>query len=173
MEQPRDCLAALLDERAGRLAALGYLLTGSSHGAEELVQEAIVRVFARKTRFESTEKAEAYVRATMRTLHVDSIRRVGLSRRLLRRERAGVEEGPEAAVVERDAMARALSLLSPQKRVVIVLRFYEDLPYADIADAMGLAVGTVKRYIADAVAQLGESFDHSGERIPLITRSKR
>ena len=71
----RDVLGEMLDVAADRLATYGYLLTGSQHAGEDLVQDAIVKVFVRQRRLDGPQAAEAYVRAAMRTLHVDRVRR--------------------------------------------------------------------------------------------------
>ena len=55
-----------------------------------------------------------------------------------------------------DAAARILANLAPRVRAVLVLRFYDDLTIAQIADELGLATGTVKRYLSDGLAALGQ-----------------
>jgi RNA polymerase sigma factor (sigma-70 family) len=58
------------------------------------------------------------------------------------------------AVEVRAAMRVALAALAPRERAVVVLRYYTDMSEADTAAALGLAVGTIKRYAADALAKL-------------------
>src|SRR6478735_5118485 len=70
-----DLIGQLLDAAAKRLAAYGYLLTGSQHAGEDLVQGAIIKVFIKRRRLEDVRAAEAYVRAAMRTMHLDEVRR--------------------------------------------------------------------------------------------------
>ncbi len=120
--------------------------------------------------------AEAYVRAAMRTLHVDRMRREthwrGLMPRLVDRS-----EGPDAsaALADQDQIGRALASLAPQERAVVVLRFYDDLKVADIAAQMHLAEGTVKRYLSNALDKLAGvlgTLDDTTERIGLVERKK-
>jgi RNA polymerase sigma factor (sigma-70 family) len=172
----RDMLGELLDHASNRLAAYGYLLTGSQHAGEDLVQDAIVKVFVRQRRLDSPQAAEAYVRASMRTLHVDRMRRESHWRALMPRlVDRGVSTGPESAVADQDRVGRALARLAPQERAAVVLRYYDDLKVTDIAAQMHLAEGTVKRYLSNALDKLaGElgSIDDSTERIGLVERKK-
>lgn len=148
-------LSAMLDSAADRLAAYGYLLTGSQHAGEDLVQDAIVKVFVRRRGFDNVRAAEAYVRAAMRTLHIDGVRRDARWRRVMPGQvvRDHVAD-PAAAVASSDAMSRALALLTRQERAVVVLRYHDDLTLADVADQMRLAPGTVKRYHSNALDKL-------------------
>jgi RNA polymerase sigma factor (sigma-70 family) len=59
-------------------------------------------------------------------------------------------------VAARDALLAALGTLSPRQRACVVLRFYEDLPVAGVAAALGLGEGTVKRYLSEAMTRLAE-----------------
>lgn len=172
----RDVLGEMLDSAANRLAAYGYLLTGSQHAGEDLVQDAIVKVFVRRRSLDGPRAAEAYVRAAMRTLHIDRMRREthwrGLMPRLADRASA---PSPEAAIADQDQMGRALVLLAPQERAVVVLRFYDDLKVTDIAAQMRLAEGTVKRYLSNALDKLAGvlgAIDETTERIGLVERKK-
>lgn len=172
----RDVLGEMLDVAAERLAAYGYLLTGSQHAGEDLVQDAIVKVFVRRRRLDGARGAEAYVRAAMRTLHIDRMRREtqwrGLVPRLVVRSEAA---DASAAIADQDQMARALELLAPQERAVVVLRYYDDLKVADIAAHMRLAEGTVKRYLSNALDKLAGvlgAIDETTERVGLVERKK-
>ena len=169
-------LGELLDLAADRLAAYGYLLTGSQHAGEDLVQDAIVKVFVRRRRLDGPRAAEAYVRAAMRTLHIDRVRREthlrGLMPRLVDH---GQAPDASAVIADQDQMGRALALLAPQERAVVVLRFYDDLKVADIATQMHLADGTVKRYLSNALDKLAGvlgDIDAELERMPVVDREK-
>ncbi len=171
-----DLLGEMLDAAADRLAVYGYLLTGSQHAGEDLVQDAIVKVFVRHRRLDGARAAEAYVRAAMRTIHVDRMRRETRWRGLMPRL-ADRGEAPDASAVvdDRDRISRALALLAPQERAVVVLRFYDDLKVTDIAGQMHLAEGTVKRYLSNALDKLAGvlgTLDDTTERIGLVERKK-
>ncbi|MGC4175439.1 RNA polymerase sigma factor [Demequina sp.] len=133
-----------------RLGAYAYLLTGSHAEAEELVQAAIVKVCARPRRLTNLPQTEAYVRAAIRTLHIDGLRRQA------RWHRAAptlawpdAVAGPAEHVTQADAVALAMATLAPRVRTVVAMYYWEDLPIADIAGAMGISEGTVKGYLRD------------------------
>ena len=159
-----DALAELVRDRGAALLKYATLLVGTRRGAEDLVQDALVKVFAaRQGRVRDIERLEAYVRRTVLTLFLDSYRRhrrwVGV-RHLFTEPDPGP---PDDDVGERVDVVVALRTLTPRERACVVLRFYEDLTVPQIADELGLAQGTVKRYLSDAThalaAQLGPSHD--------------
>jgi RNA polymerase sigma factor (sigma-70 family) len=57
-------------------------------------------------------------------------------------------------VVTRDVLLTALGELPPRQRACVVLRYYQDLPVAQVAAALGVADGTVKRYLSEALDRL-------------------
>jgi RNA polymerase sigma factor (sigma-70 family) len=67
---------------------------------------------------------------------------------------AEVVADPAGQVVTRDVMLTALGDLSPRQRACVVLRYYQDLPVAQVASALGVAEGTVKRYLSEAMTRL-------------------
>ena len=149
-------LDALVRERGPALLRYGYLLTGSTADAEELVQEALVRVLARRPRLRAQVTLESYVRRTMLTATVDAGRRTQRWRRV-----SHLLASPETAAdafgstEHRSALAAGLATLSPQQRACVVLRYVDDLSGPEIAETLGLSIGAVKRYLSDGVARLG------------------
>ena len=112
------------------------------------------------------------VRATMRTIHVDQYRRQRLWRRAVP-TLVSSEDVPDAgvAIANADQVGRAMAGLSAQERTVVVLRFYDDLAMHEVAGAMGLAEGTVKRYLSNALAKLSlvlERDELDGERVHVV-----
>lgn len=147
-----DAMATLARERGRALVGYAFLLCGDLREAEDLVQEALARTFARSRRIDP-EAVEGYVRRVILSVFIDAHRRRRLwagARHLLVRE--DQQPGPKTAdgVDLRDALAQ----LPPQQRACVVLRYYEDLTVADVAARMGLGVGTVKRYLSLAVRRL-------------------
>jgi len=67
---------------------------------------------------------------------------------------AEVAADPADQVVTRDAMLTALSDLSPRQRACVVLRYYQDVPVAQVAAVLGIGEGTVKRYLSEAMTRL-------------------
>lgn len=166
MPQGDRTLALLARDRGPDLLAYATLIAGGDRTTgQDLVQEAIVRVFARMRTGFSPDVAEAYVRKTIVNVYVDSFRkRRGFADR---RHLVAVPESPPEppdAAASLDLRA-ALRTLTPQERTAVVLRYYEDLTVPDVADRMGIAEGTVKRYLANALDRLQSrlgplGFDH-------------
>lgn len=75
----------------------------------------------------------------------------------------GTVEDAARRVDDRDAVWRALRMLPPRQRAVIVLRYYEDLTEAEIAAVMGVSAGTVKSQAARALRRLGGVLAPTGE----------
>lgn len=149
-------LAEMARDRGPDLTAYACLLTGDRAAAQDLVQEAIVKVFARMRTGFTPDVAEAYVRRTMLTLYIDGFRRRrgwAAVRHLVATDAPG-NGSHEGATADRMDLAAALVTLAPQERACVVLRFYEDLTVPEIADRMKLSPGTVKRYLSNALHKL-------------------
>ncbi len=153
-----DDYVAFVRARQDALLRAAYLICGDHHLAEDLVQEALVKLASRWERLRD-EAPEAYVR---RILYRDAVSRW----RRVRRERLvdhQDEQGVMAATVVPDLTERwvegaqvraALALLPPRQRAVMVLRYFEDLSEAEIAETLGVARGTVKSQASDAIRTL-------------------
>src|SRR5215469_512522 len=149
---------ALADLAGGGGAALkrhAFLLCGNEAQADDLVQEALVRAFTRPQRVARPGAAEAYVRVIMVNLFIDGARRHSRWSRVAPLLRpADVTPDPADQVSDRDAMLTALRSLSPRQRACVVLRYYEDLPVAEVAAVLGVGEGAVKRYVSEAMSQM-------------------
>lgn len=167
----------LATTRYPALLAYATLLTGSRAAAEDLLHDAFVRVFSRPRRLESARHAEAYVRRALANLAMDRARALARDADAARRALAAqAAPDPAGGVDERVGMASALAHLPLQVRTCVVLRYYDDLTVAQVADRLGLATGTVKRYLADARALLGELVelpDGERESAPVIVTEGR
>lgn len=149
----RALLEELLRERRPALIGYAALLTGNRGEAEDLVHDAVVRTFARPRSFPSLNAADAYVRRAIASAFIDRAR----SRRrwLIALPRmAAAAAAPEDDVAGRLDVRAALRALPQRQRACVVMRFYDDLPVADIADALGLSEGSVKRYLSDGIHHL-------------------
>ena len=141
---------------------VAYLLTGDRALAEDLMQEAFVRVLGRFRDLRNGDAFWWYLRRTIVNLANSHFRRLRVERAHLARERSTLfgttEIGAAAApdVEERERMRAALAGLRPQQRAAIVLRFYEDLSEAETADILGCPVGTVKSMVSRGMASLRE-----------------
>ena len=124
--------------RSGAAALrFAYFLCGDRDLAQDLVQEAFVRVAGRPTHIRGVHDIDAYLRRIVVNLYTSSLRRRRVERAwLARRESIPPIAGPDQ-VAERDAMWHALQGLPRRQRAAIVLRFFEVLSEQAAADALG------------------------------------
>jgi RNA polymerase sigma-70 factor (sigma-E family) len=140
-----------------RLPALlrqATVLAGDPHTAEDLVQDVLVKAHARWDRIGGLDSPEAYLRR-MLVNEVVSTRRSVVAR--LRRERGQLPQppaDPTAQVDQRAALVHLIRALPPRQRVVIALRYFEDLADGDIAALMGCTVANVRSQASRALAVL-------------------
>lgn len=150
-----EAVEQLLATRGRALVGYAYLLCGDPHDAEDLVQEALVKTFARRRAGTELLAVEAYVRRAICTTYLDRWRhRVRWAGRLPVAAEPSSTPGPEQMVSDRTDVMRALAALPPQQRAAVVLRYYEDLTVPEVAARMGLGDGTVKRYLSLATHRL-------------------
>ena len=155
MESWEQTLADLASGRGAALKRHAFLLCGNQAEADDLVQEALVRAFTRPLRVPRPGGAEAYVRVIMVNLFLDGARRHSRWNRVAPLLRpADLTPDPADQVSDRDAMLAALRSLSPRQRACVVLRYYEDLPVAEVAAVLGVGDGTVKRYLSEAMSRV-------------------
>lgn len=144
-------LADLYAAHAPDAARLAYLLTGDRALAEDLVQEAFVRLFGRFRDLRDRDAFAAYLRRTVVNLAKSHFRRK-------RVERSYLERNPTQEMTvdpaETDEMWIRLQALQPRQRAAIVLRYYEDLSERQTADVLGCAVGTVKSLVSRGLERL-------------------
>ncbi|MBY8873877.1 SigE family RNA polymerase sigma factor [Micromonospora sp. PLK6-60] len=140
-------------QRSPALSRTAYLLTGDHQLAEDLLQSALARTYRHWRRIHGGDP-EAYVRRAMYHQQVSWWRR----RRVAERLEAVPTELPRGdhsdATALRLTLDAALRRLTPRQRAVLVLRYYEDLTEAQVAEALGCSIGTVKRHGHDAVRRL-------------------
>lgn len=150
-------METLVRQRRPALVGYAYLLTGSRSEAEDLVQEAIVRTFARGRAKTSVREAEAYVKRAIANEAVNRARH-GLVVRENQARLAEPASNPshDVRVNSRADLEAALDTLSPRERAVTVLKYVDDLTIASIAVVLKLTDGTVKRYLANAAVKLRE-----------------
>lgn len=143
--------------RGPALLRYAHLVCGDAGLAEDLVQDALVKVHRRWASPEGIATPLAYTR---RVITHDYL---SWRRRLMSREvPEPIPEAPSHAVgathldefAERDLVWRAIRDLPRRQRVVLVLRYYEDLTDRDIAEALGVANGTVRSLASRAMATL-------------------
>ena len=155
MAQWRDTMEQLVRDRERALLSYAYLVCGDPVQAQDLVQEALVRTFSRERPGLTSLKAEAYVRRAITSTYVDGYRRQQRWQRVQHLFKADAVAPDRFGQVEAGSdVADALATLPPRVRACVVLRFFDDLTVPQIARQLGLAGGTVKRYLSDGLGQL-------------------
>ncbi|WP_228386449.1 SigE family RNA polymerase sigma factor [Ornithinicoccus halotolerans] len=154
--------AGFVRDASPRLLAAAWLLTADRHSAEELVQDALERVYLRWPRLRSGQPL-AYARKVMTNLHTDRWRR--------RRREVLVEAVPERPASERPSppggagvdVVRALQQLPPRERQVVVWRYYLDQSEQRTAEELGVSPGTVKSSASRGLARMRELLSEGDE----------
>lgn len=143
---------------AGRLA---YLLTGDEDLAEDLAQEAFVRLIGRLSRIRDEAAIAAYLRQSIINLARKHWRKRRSERAYLRREGPSLVApiGAPSDPCVRDELWEALGKLPYRQRAAIVLRFYEDLSEEQTARVLGCPVGTVKSSVSRGLRQMRKALD--------------
>jgi RNA polymerase sigma-70 factor (sigma-E family) len=158
-ERDRD-FGEYVAERRAHLYRTAYLLCGDGHRAEDIVQQALTKLYAAWPRASRLESVDAYARRIVVNAHIDE------TRRPWRRERP-VEPDPGSALdrpvedavgpEDSDALWTALRGLAPGQRRVVVLRHYWGLSVDETAADLGISPGTVKSQTSDALARLRDA----------------
>ena len=150
-----DRMAELYALHAPRAARLAYLLTSDRELAEDLTQEAFVRLMRRYRDLRNPASFDAYLRTTVVNLARKHFRHRRVERTHLEKERGRVSSTSHAGVVEtREEAWQALRMLPGRQRTALVLRYYEDLSEQETADILGVTVAAVKSLVQRGVATL-------------------
>jgi RNA polymerase sigma-70 factor (sigma-E family) len=159
-----DVMAEVFTGQYASLVRLAAMLLDDSHAAEDVVQDAYIRVAARHHRLRDPGKALAYLRQTVVNLARNSLRRRVLARRHTLAAGGTVASAEDDAIgrFERQSVVRALRTLSRRHREVLVLRYYLDCSVEDTADLLGLSTGAVKAYASRGVQQLKSALNGEG-----------
>ena len=150
-----------------RLAGFAVRLVGNPDVAQDIVQDAFIRLAAGwRGAFEPSPQMAAWLHAAVRNLAVDHLRREARRAELHRRESLSLDaaEAPSpgqggGGEVPDDAVraAEALATLDARSREIVVLRVYEEKSYQEIADATGLPAGTVGYLLHEAFRKLARA----------------
>ena len=150
--------------RSRSLLRTAYLLTGNRADAEDLVQSALAKTYLAWDRIEDRRALDGYVRRAMVNTHISWWRR----RRV---EEYPMDQIPDRAVVDHagtsdleDMIRRAVDRLPQRMRAAVLLRYFEDMTEAEVADALGVSLGTVKSTVSRAVAKLRIDAELAPER---------
>ena len=152
-------IEAYVEGAMPRLVGLAYAMTGSKPDAEDLVQDTLATVITKWSRVSGAENVDAYVRRTMVNTLISKKRRKWttevVSHEAVTADRAQpVSAGVAQQVTDRDAVLGLLRQLPDRQRAVMALRFYEDLPDAQIAQALDCSEQAVRSAAHNAMKTL-------------------
>ncbi len=154
-------VAVLFDLEAGSLTRLARFYVDDKTAAEDLVQEAFIRFARSAGRIRDRTKAAAYLRSIVVNLARDHNRRGLVS---WRHRPPAQPDAPSAAEraeerAERSAVIDALRALPRRQRDCVTLRYYYDMPVAEIAATLGLSTNTVKTHLQRGLDTLGATLE--------------
>jgi len=167
VQADRESFSRWAGDRQLALLRTAVLLTGDHHRAEDLLQEALTKVALRWRRLHDGHP-DAYARQVMVRDNISWWRRH--RHELVSDPEDRPVASSEAASDRQLMLARALASLTPHQRSVIVLRFYDDLTERQTADALGVALGTVKSQTHLALRRLREAAPELAELLGEETR---
>lgn len=152
-----------VSSRGRALLRSAYLLTGNLADAEDLVQSALAKTYQAWNRIEDRKALDGYVRRAMVNTHISWWRRH-------RVDEYPTDEIPDQPAADtsgnselRDTLQRAIDRLPQRMRAAVVLRYFEDMTEAEVADVLGVSQGTVKSTVSRAVAKLRTDADLRGD----------
>lgn len=156
-------LAELYARHASDALRLGYLLTGDAALAEDLVQDAFVRLAGRLLHLRDQGGLHAYLRQTIINLARSHFRRKALERKFIERHTEPPPVEP-TDLSDRERTRRALMELPLRQRTAVVLRYFEDLSEAQTAELMRCRAGAVKSLVSRGMTSLRTMFGADDER---------
>jgi RNA polymerase sigma-70 factor (sigma-E family) len=145
---------AYVTARGRALLRTAYLLTGNLPDAEDLLQAALAKTYLAWDRIEDRGALDGYVRRAMVNTHISWWRR----RRV---QEFPTDELPDQVIADpasdsdlQEALREAIDRLPQRMRTAVMLRYYEDMTEAEVAERLGVSLGTVKSTVSRAVAKL-------------------
>jgi RNA polymerase sigma-70 factor (sigma-E family) len=157
-----DAFTAFVTARSARLIAHAEMLCGNPEQARDVVQTVLMRAYPRWRRIER-EDPYAYVSRAVTNAVTDWWRRSH------RRHEHPTDDLPEiplearTTLEDRETVIRALSLLTPRERAVVVLRYLEEQTEREVADTLGITLGTVKSTCHKALFKMRVRLDEDAQ----------
>ena len=152
--EPRNEFREFVGTRGRSLLRSAYMLTGNLADAEDLVQSALAKTYQAWERIQDRKALDGYVRRAMVNTHISWWRR----RRVDEYPTDDIPDQPAADTSGNselhDTLQRAIDKLPQRMRAAVLLRYFEDMTEAEVADILGVSQGTVKSTVSRAVAKL-------------------
>ena len=176
-----QAFAQLVEAHSEKIISLAWRLTGQRADAEELAQEAFLRLFRSLAAFRGESSVGTWLYRTATRLAIDHLRREKLKRKIFFFRGNDADQpdpvelavdptaSPQEQLLARETagrMQQQLDRLPPRQKAVFVLRHMEGLSLKEIAATLGLEEGTVKAHLHRAVAQFRKEFQAAKEVSP-------
>ena len=162
-----QAVSALFDRNYTSLCRLAYVILGDRAQAEEMVMEAMLKTLGGWARIRDVERIDAYLKRTVINLCRSKIRRKMIENRVNEVQHHRDESKAPDWDAERHETSRlvmeAVRQLPERQKAAVVLRYFEDLPEAQIAEVLDCSVGTVKSQLSKARAKLEKTLGVSLE----------
>ncbi|HEV2370611.1 MAG TPA: SigE family RNA polymerase sigma factor [Streptosporangiaceae bacterium] len=164
---PKRRFETFAADAADTLFRTGCLMTGDPAEAEDLVQETFIQVARRWHRVAAMDHPVAYARRILVNLVLDGAKRRSRHRAELEPQGSQpdlADQSATRALQQVDDLAEfswALARLPPRERAVLVLRYWADLPVAEVAATLGCSAGTVKSTASRGTARLAQILTHN------------
>jgi RNA polymerase sigma-70 factor (ECF subfamily) len=155
-----DAAFAELVRRHGKMLLNFFARSGVQYDCEDLVQQTFLRLYRYRNRYVPTAKVTTFLFLMARQVWIDELRRRKRHERLVAglaaepTEHFGSAEAADASASGEMDLAQALASLPEGLRQVVELGVYQELPYAEVGQILGIPVGTVKSRMFNALAKL-------------------
>lgn len=154
-----SALAALYDRYAALLVTLARRMLGDPVTAEDLVQDVFMEVWRRADAYDPARgSVRTWIVVRLRSRALDRLRSAPVRREVASdmagQERAATETEDPALAPDRRAVVAALQGLPDDQRVVVELAYFQGLSMSEIAESVGVPIGTVKSRTAAALSKL-------------------
>ena len=164
----RDAFGALVEQYRDNVYRLAYRMCGNAYDADEAAQEAFVAAWRALPNFRGDAKFSTWLYRLTTNAAIDVMRRekrhqtVGDGEMVDLADDADSPQETVERTEQQEAVQKALATLSEEYREVLLLRYMEELDYAEIAEVLQLPSGTVKSRINRAKAALKTALLKSG-----------
>jgi RNA polymerase sigma-70 factor (ECF subfamily) len=141
---------------------LALAILGDAPEAEDAAQDAFTSAWRQRATLRDPDRFDAWFARILVNVCRDRLRKRSRVRRL---PNAGGEElfvDPAQAALDRDVLGRALASLDPDRRIIVILRFWTDLSVDDVAERLGIPAGTVKSRLHSSMRQLRAALEELG-----------
>lgn len=155
---PRECaplLTQLVEEQYASLYRFAYRLCGSSADAEDLTQQTFLSAAIKWDQLRDTARARSWLFTILRNQYLKKLRREAAI--MWERLDDAVDPGDEELIeldVDSELLQRALDQLPEEFRVTLILFYFEEFSYQEIAEQLGVPLGTVMSRLARSKAHL-------------------